>query len=172
MYKLFSILILILFNTIPITAQSTQNKIIDEEAIKTELAKIAIDNLRSWEPPFYEEKMLKPFFATKDLLVVIDGIPIRGFVVWKSIVYNSMKADRESNFKKYRHIIKDIRTSILTENSGVVTVMYGWDYITKEDRHYSVNAAVTLVFKLEKNEWKIIQFHCSHGKKKLISENN
>lgn len=143
----------------------------DDRTIKEKLEKIAVENLRSWEPPFHEEKMLEPFDRSDALSVVIDGFLIKGYKQWKKIVYESMKSDRDSKFKKYRHIIKEMRTSVLSQNSGAVTVIYTWDYITQDNMHYNNNAAVTLVFKLEGNEWKIIQFHVSHGKKELISEN-
>jgi len=141
-----------------------------EEEIKDTLEKIAVENLTSWEPPFYEEKLLKPFTHNDDFSVVIDGFPIKNYEIWKKVVYESMQEDREKKFKQYKHVIKDIRTSVLSKNSGVVTIIYTWDYVTKDDLHYNTNGAVTLTFKFKDDSWKIIHFHCSHGDEKLINE--
>ena len=172
MYKTFLITIL-LFICLCSDQYCQNNRVTaDEATIKERLETIAVENLKSWEPPFYEEEMLKPFVREKDLTVIIDGFPIKGFEQWKKIVYESMQEDRNQEFKKYQHIVKKIRTSILSANSGSVTVIYVGDHITKENIHYKTDAAVTLVFKRIKDLWKIIQFHCSHGRERIIAENN
>ena len=139
-----------------------------ENVIKETLEKMAIENLKSWEPPFHEDIFLKPFTKSEDLFVVLDGFSIKDYQKWKNVVIESMQADRDQKFKLYKHIVNDINAAVLTPSSGVVTIKYTWDYITKEDLHYNKDAVVTLVFKLEKENWEIIHFNVSHGKEKLI----
>ena len=139
-----------------------------ENAIKETLEKLAIENLKSWEPPFHEDIFLDPFTQSEDLFVVLDGFSIKDYQKWKNVVIESMQVDRNQNFKLYKHIVNDINTAVLSSNSGVVTIKYTWDYITKDDLHYNTDAVVTLVFKLEKENWEIIHFNVSHGKEKLI----
>ena len=81
-----------------------------------------------------------------------------------------MQEDRNRGFKKYKDLVKELRTSALSENSGSVTVIYVLDYITKENVHHKIDSAVTLVFKKINDQWKIIQFHCSHGRDRIVSE--
>ena len=139
-----------------------------ENAIKETLEKLAIENLKSWEPPFHEDIFLDPFTQSQDLFVVLDGFSIKDYQKWKNVVIESMQVDRNQNFKLYKHIVNDINTAVLSSNSGVVTIKYTWDYITKDDLHYNTDAVVTLVFKLEKENWEIIHFNVSHGKEKLV----
>jgi hypothetical protein len=139
-----------------------------ENAIKETLEKMAIENLKSWEPPFHEDIFLGPFTHSQDLFVVLDGFSIKDYQKWKNVVIESMQAERDQNFKLYKHIVNDINTAVLSSNSGVVTMKYTWDYITKDDLHYNTDAVVTLVFKLEKENWEIIHFNVSHGKEELI----
>ena len=149
----------------------TENKLSPdtENVIKETLEKIAIENLKSWEPPFHESIFLNPFTQSEDLLVVLDGFIIKDYQKWKNVVIESMQADRDLKFKMYKHIVNDINTAVLSSNSCVVTMKYTWDYITKEDVHYNTDAVVTLVFKLEKENWEIIHFNVSHGEKREIN---
>ena len=140
----------------------------NETAIQSELRNIAVENLRSWEPPFYEEKFLNDFSQSKDLLVVIDKFVIKGFEKWKNIAVESMQEEREQGYKMYKHNIDDINVSVLSKNSGVVTIIYTWDYITKKNLHFNVKATAVLVFKKVNENWKIINLIVSHGDKEQI----
>ena len=170
MYKTLFVTILLFISLFSKQYCQDDKKSFDQAKIKEKLEKIAVDNLKSWEPPFYEEEMLKPFAHEKDLSVIIDGFPIKGYEQWKKIVYESMQEDRNREFKKYQDVVKELQTSVMSENSGAVTVIYVWDYITKENVHHKIDSAVTLVFKKIKGQWKIIQFHCSHGRDRIVSE--
>ena len=139
-----------------------------ENKIKVTLEKLAIENLKSWEPPFHEEKFLNAFTHDDDLLVILDGFTITNYERWKNVVFESMQADRVQKYKMYRHIVNDIYTAVLSSNAGVVTMSYTWDYLINDDLHYNTEATATLVFKLEKENWKIIQFVVYHGKEILI----
>ena len=135
--------------------------------IKTTLENIALDNLKDWEPPFHEDKFLQDFTQSDDFKFTVDGYHINDFEKWKTIVYESMEFDRV-NHKHYKHSIKDIQTTVLSKHSGIVTVNYIWDYITNDDLHYNTPANVTSVFRLEDNDWKILNSHVSHGEKRLL----
>ena len=170
MYKTLLITILLLISFFPNQFCQDNKTSTGKDKIKKKLEKITIDNLKSWEPPFYEEEMLKPFAQDKDLSIIIDGFPIKGYEQWKKIVYESMQEDRSREFKKYQDVVKELRTSVLSKNSGSVTAIYVWDYVTKENVHHKIDSTVTLVFKKIKGQWKIIQFHCSHGRDRIVSE--
>lgn len=139
--------------------------------IKTSIEKIALDNLRYWEPPFYENKLLLAYTQRDDFKFTVDGYHINDFENWKDIVYESMEQDRK-NYKHYKHIIKDIYTNVNNENSGFVTLNYIWDYITNDDLHYNTHATVTALYRLEENGWKIVNSHVSHGQKRLVEIND
>ena len=135
--------------------------------IKTTIEKIALDNLKDWEPPFHEDKFLQDFTHSDDFKFTVDGFHINDFEKWKSIVYESMEFDRV-NHKHYKHKIKEIQTIVLSKNSGIVTINYIWDYITNDDLHYNTPATVTSVYRFENNGWKILNSHVSHGEKRLL----
>jgi hypothetical protein len=78
-----------------------------------------------------------------------------------------MEHDRK-NYKKYTHIIKDIRTVALSPTSGVVTIVYVWDYIENNDKHFNANGAITFVCRQEQDKWKIVHYHGSHDNETLI----
>ena len=137
--------------------------------IKTTLENRALENLKDWEPPFNEDKFLQDFTQSVDFKFTIDGYHINDFQKWKSIVYESMEFDRV-NHKHYKHSIKDIQTTVLSINSGIVTVNYIWDYITNDDLHYNVPATVTSVYRFEDKDWRIVNSHVSHGEKRLLED--
>ena len=143
---------------------SIQNK----EKISSQLKSIALENLKSWEPPFYENKFLNPFTQGDDLLIVIDGFTIKNYDKWKRIVFESMNEDRTKQFKLYKHIIDEINVAVLSASSGVVTTSYTWDYITKANLHYNVKANATLVFRKNDDRWEIVHFIVSHQNEKQI----
>jgi hypothetical protein len=79
-----------------------------------------------------------------------------------------MQAEREQEYKMYKHNIDYINIAVLSKTSGVVTLIYTWDYITKDDMHFKVNATATLVFRQVDENWKIVHFIVSHGEEKQI----
>lgn len=137
--------------------------------IKMTLENLALDNLKDWEPPYHEEAYLKDFTQTNDFRFTVDGFHVNDFEKWKAIVNESMEFDRQ-NYKQYQHDIEDIQTIVLDEKSGVVTVNYIWDYTTNDDLHYNTRATVTSVYRFEKDNWKIINSHVSHGEKRLLKQ--
>ena len=108
-------LVLILSTLLFFLSCYTEDKLLPEteNLIKETLEKIAIENLRSWEPPFHESIFLNPFTQSEDLLVVLDGFTIKDYQKWKNVVIESMQADRDQKFKSYKHIVNDIKTAVL-----------------------------------------------------------
>lgn len=164
----FIILTALLLSCNPDPKSLTDNQV---NEIKTSIEKIALDNLRYWEPPFYENKLLLAYTQRDDFKFTVDGYYINDFENWKAIVYESMEQDRK-NYKHYKHIIKDIYTNVINENSGFVTLNYIWDYITNDDLHYNTHATVTALYRLEENGWKIVNAHVSHGQKRIVEIND
>lgn len=140
----------------------------NKEKISSRLKTIALENLKNWEPPFYENKFLKTFTQSEDLLIVIDDFTIKNYDKWKSIVFESMNEDRNQQYKLYKHIIDEVNVAVLSTSSGVVTTAYTWEYITKENLHFNVKANATLVFREHEGHWEIVQFIVSHQKEKQI----
>lgn len=149
-----------------IFCSSTDNYVTiqNKENISSQLKTIALENLKSWEPPFYENEFLNPFTQSEDLLVVIDDFTIKNYDKWKSIVFEGMNEDRNQQFKLYKHIVDEVNVAVLSASSGVVTTAYTWDYITKENLHFNVKAKATLVFRENESDWEIVQFIVSHQK--------
>ncbi|MCF8364502.1 MAG: nuclear transport factor 2 family protein [Bacteroidales bacterium] len=139
-----------------------------QEQISDSLKTVAIHFLRSWEPPFNPDKAINLFTQSKDFHLVIDGFTTKTFEEWKDGVPNYM-ADDDSFFKSYKHEIKDIRTVVLSPESGVVTITYIWDNISsKDDTHKRVDGAITLTCRQEKDGWKIVHYHGSHGDERIV----
>ena len=164
--KLFFFLIL----SALISSCNLEERSISEDEIlkiKTSLENLALDNLKDWEPPFHEDEFLQDFTQSVDFKFTVDGYHINDFEKWRTIVYESMEFDRV-NHKHYKHIIKEIQTTVLSKNSGIVTLNYIWDYITNDDLHYNTPATVTSVYRFEDNNWKILNSHVSHGEKRLL----
>lgn len=140
---------------------------ITEKQMSESIEQVAIDFLHSWEPPFDAKKALSLFTKTKDFYLVIDGFVTGTYSEWADGVPNYM-ADDNYFFKSYKHEIGDIKTVLLSPTSGVVTITYVWDNISKEDLHKRVDGAITLVCRKEGNKWKIVHYHGSHGEEKII----
>lgn len=122
-----------------------------EKQVSDSLKNVAIDFLRSWEPPFNLEKALSLFTQSDDFYLVIDGFETGSYSEWAEGVPNYM-ADDNYFFKSYKHEIKDIRTVMLSPNSGVVTITYVWDNLSKDDIHKKVDGAITLACRIEDNQ--------------------
>ena len=165
-------LILFLVLSASLASCNTDKKSVTDKdilKIKMTLENLALDNLKYWEPPFNEDKFLQDFTQSIDFKFTVDGYHINDFEKWETIVYESMEFDRV-NHKQYKHRIKDIQTTVLSINSGIVTINYIWDYITNDDLHYKVPATVTSVYRFEDKDWKIINSHVSHGEKRLLDD--
>jgi len=134
----------------------------EKQIIKETLEKLAVENLKTWEPPFNEKKFLEFFTQRDDFSFAVDGFHVTNYEDWVGIVYESMDYDRK-NHKEYQDIIKNIETD------GFVTIDYVWDYTTNEDVHYNVKSIVTMLFRNEDNKWKIMNTHCSHGETQIVN---
>lgn len=138
-----------------------------EKQVSDSLKNLAVEFLRSWEPPFYPEKALSLFTKSEDFYLVIDGFETDSYAEWEAGVPNYM-ADDNYFFKSYKHEIKDINAVVFSPESGVVTITYVWDNISKEDIHKKVDGAITLACRKEGEGWKIVHYHGSHGDEKVI----
>lgn len=138
-----------------------------EAQISDSLRSVVLSFLKSWEPPFNPEKALSLFTQNDDFYLVIDGLEIESYKEWADGVPNFMSDDAYF-FKSYKHEIKNIETVTLSPNSGVVTITYVWDNISKDDIHRRTEGAATLTCRFEDNKWKIVHYHGSHGEEKII----
>lgn len=166
--------ILISFLTLSalLTSCSSDKKSISDKdilEIKMTLENLSLANMKYWEPPFPEDKFIQAFTQSDDFTYISDGHLFNDFEEWKTLVHEFMEEDRVSH-KHYTHIIKDIQTTVLSENSGIVTINYIGDFITNDDLHYNIPATVTSVYRFEDNDWKIINEHVSHRKKVLLEK--
>jgi len=163
-----SLALLSLFLLISCSSDNDVVSVQNNEKISSQLENIALENLKSWEPPFYENNFLNHFTQSDDLLIVIDDFTIKNYDKWKEIVIESMNEDRNQQFKMYKHIINEVNVAVLSASSGVVTTSYTWDYITNENLHFNVKANATLVFRKNNEHWEIVHFIVSHQKEKQI----
>ncbi len=165
----FSILILLCSCNQASHNEKAEVSIEQEEAIKNKLETIAKDFLKSWEPPFNPEGAVALFTQSEDFHLVIDGINIDTYSKWANGVPNFM-ADDNYFFKSYTHEIEHIETVVLSPKSGVVTIVYIWDSISKEGVHERTPGAATLTCREEGNDWKIVHYHGSHGDPEIVKE--
>ncbi len=162
------------FVLISIFALSCQNRnqdtiLSNETQISDSLRSVAISFLKSWEPPFNSERALSLFTQTDDFYLVIDGLEIDSYNEWADGVPNFM-SDDDYFFKSYKHEIKDIETVALSPYSGVVTITYIWDNISKDNVHRRTDGAATLTCRFEDKKWKIVHYHGSHGEEQIIGD--
>ncbi|MCF8235585.1 MAG: hypothetical protein K9H13_12930 [Bacteroidales bacterium] len=165
----FSILILLCSCNQPGPDEKAEFSIDQQEAIKNKLETIAKDFLKSWEPPFNPEAAVALFTQSDDFHLVIDGINIDTYSKWANGVPNFM-SDDDYFFKSYTHEIEYIETVVLSAKSGVVTMVYIWDSISKEGIHERTPGAVTLTCREEENDWKIVHYHGSHGDPEIVKK--
>ena len=162
---------IVLISIFALSCQSRNQDSIEsnETQISDSLRSVAIRFLKSWEPPFNPERALSLFTQTDDFYLVIDGIEIDSYNKWAEGVPDFM-ADDDYFFKSYTHEIKDMETVRLSPCSGVVTITYIWDNISKDDIHRRTDGAATLTCRFEDNTWKIVHYHGSHGEEQIIGD--
>lgn len=163
----FSILILLCSCNQPGHNEKAEVSIDQQEAIKNKLETLATDFLKSWEPPFNPEGAVTLFTQSDDFHLVIDGINIDTYSKWANGVPNFM-ADDNTFFKSYKHEIKELKTTVLSPESGVVTITYIWDNISKDDIHKRTDGSATFACRQEMSGWKIVQYHGSHGNEVIV----
>ena len=122
---------------------------------------MAMDFLKSWEPPFNPEGALSFFTQTEDFHLISDGHETSEYIDWASIVPKWMAHD-DYSYSSYTHEIKNIETVVLSPKSGVVTIVYIWDSISKDGVHERIHGAITLTCRDEDSGWKIVHYHGSH----------
>ena len=136
-------------------------------ALSDSLKNVALDFLKSWEPPFDSKMALDLFSNSSDFVLVIDGMYNNKYEDWASNIDNYMEHDR-IHYKLYKHIIKDVRTVLLSPTVGVVTIVYVWEYVQNDGKHYKADGAITFVCRIENEKWKIVHYHGSHDNEILI----
>ena len=147
--------------------QSSENSVKQyDSAVSDTLKNIAINYLKSWEPPFDPEGSLKPFSKTSDFVLISDAIYVPDYESWKEATFISMHHEHEEH-SSYKHDIEEIRCIILSENSGVISVVYTWNGTKKDGSQYFTKGAITMVFRKEDKNWKIVHYHGSHGDDQL-----
>jgi hypothetical protein len=138
------------------------------ESISSKLESIALDFLRSWEPPYDPDAALALFTQKEDFhLVISGGYTCDNYRDWIQAVHSSMHHEKEF-YNSYKHEVKYIETVVLSPQSGVVTIVYIWDSISKEDVHERTPGAISLTCRKENEEWKIVHYHGSHSESELI----
>ena len=99
--------------------------------------------LKSWEPPFDPDGAVALFTQGADFHLIIDGMEISNYEDWAKNVPNFMSDDNYF-FESYKHEIKNIETVVLSPKSGVVTIVYIWDSVSKQGIHERTPGAITL----------------------------
>ncbi|MCF8369611.1 MAG: nuclear transport factor 2 family protein [Bacteroidales bacterium] len=165
-YSLFTLILLCSCNHL---IPKDSPEVLEHDAIKKNLETIATEFLRSWEPPFNPEKALSLFTETEDFHLISDGHETSDYVDWAHLVPKWMAYD-EHAYSSYIHEIKNIETVVLSPKSGVVTIVYMWDSITKEGVHARIAGAITLTCRDEDGVWKIVHYHGSHYEPEPVEE--
>jgi hypothetical protein len=139
------------------------------ETSNSRLESIALDFLKSWEPPYDPDAALALFTQKEDFHLVIGGGYIcDNYMEWTEAVPNSMSHEEEF-YDSYKHEVKYIETVVLSPQPGVVTIVYIWDSISKEGVHERTPGAFTLICRKEKDDWKIVHYHGSHDEPEVFN---
>lgn len=72
-------------------------------------------------------------------------------------------------YHSYRHEVQYIKTVVLSPHSGVVTIVYIWDSISKDGVRERTPGAITLTCRKENEAWKIVHYHGSHAESEVIN---
>ena len=140
-----------------------------QESIKAKLEGIALDFLKSWEPPYDPDVALTLFTQREDFhLVIGGGYTCDNYVEWTEAVPRSMSHEQEF-YDSYTHEVKYVETVVLSPQSGVVTIVYIWDSVSKEGIHERTPGAITLTCRKENGVWKIVHYHGSHDEPEVIN---
>ena len=138
------------------------------ESITSKLESIALDFLKSWEPPYDPDAALALFTQKEDFhLVIGGGYTCDNYMEWTEAVPRSMFHEQEF-YDSYKHEIKYIETVVLSPTSGVVTIVYIWDSVSKEGVHERTPGAATMLCIKENVDWKIVHYHGSHGEAEVV----
>lgn len=138
------------------------------QSISSELEDIALGFLKSWEPPYDPDAALVLFTQQEDFHVVIGGgYTCDNYIDWTEAVPRSMYHEVQF-YNSYKHEVKYIRTVVLSPKSGVVTIVYIWDSISKEGAHERTPGAITMACRKENEAWKIVHYHGSHDEPEVI----
>ena len=139
-----------------------------QESITAKLEGIALDFLRSWEPPYDPDAALALFTQREDFhLVIGGGYTCDNYMEWTKAVPSSMSHEEEF-YDSYKHEVKYIETVVLSPQSGVATIVYIWDSISKEGVHERTPGAITITCRKENEAWKIVHYHGSHDEPEII----
>ena len=125
--------------------------------------------LKSWEPPFDPDGAVALFTQGADFHLIIDGMEISNYEDWAKNVPNFMSDDNYF-FESYKHEINNIETVVLSPKSGVVTIVYIWDSVSKQGIHERTPGAITLTCREEENVWRIVHYHGSHDEPEVVKE--
>lgn len=140
-----------------------------QDSISSKLEGIALDFLKSWEPPYDPDAALALFTQKEDFHVVIGGsYTCDSYAEWTEAVPRSMYHEQEF-YSSYSHDVKYIETVVLSPESGVVTIVYIWDSISKEGVHERTPGAFTITCRKENEAWKIVHYHGSHDEPEVIN---
>ena len=140
-----------------------------QESITSKLESIALTFLKSWEPPYDPDAALALFTQREDFhLVISGGYTADNYMEWTEAVPRSMAHEVEF-YNSYKHEVKYIETVVLSPQSGVVTIVYIWDSISKEGVHERTPGAITLTCRKENEVWKIVHYHGSHDDPEIIN---
>lgn len=140
-----------------------------QDSISSILEGIALDFLKSWEPPYDPDAALTLFTQKEDFhLVIGGGYTCDNYLEWTEAVPRSMAHEVEF-YNSYKHEVKYIETVVLSPQSGVVTLVYIWDSISKDGVHERTPGAITLTCRKENGAWKIVHYHGSHDDPEVIN---
>jgi hypothetical protein len=140
-----------------------------QELIKSKLEGIALDFLKSWEPPYDPDAALELFTQKEDFHVVIGGgYTCDNYLDWTEAVPRSMYHE-EQFYDSYTHEIRYMETVVLSPKAGVVTIVYIWDSISKEGLHERTPGSFTITCRKEIDGWKIVHYHGSHDDPEVIN---
>jgi hypothetical protein len=140
-----------------------------QESITMKLESIAQEFLKSWEPPYDPDAALALFTQKEDFhLVIGGGYTCDNYMDWTEAVPSSMSHEKEY-YDSYKHEVRYIESVVLSRQSGVVTIVYIWDSISKEGIHERTPGAITLACRKEKDDWKIVHYHGSHDDPEIIN---
>jgi len=140
-----------------------------QDSITIKLESIALNFLKSWEPPYDPDAALSLFTQREDFhLVISAGYTCDNYMEWIDAVHSSMHHEKEF-YNSYKHEVKYIETVVLSPKSGVVTIVYIWDSISKDDVHERTPGAITLTCRKENEAWKIVHYHGSHAESEVIN---
>jgi ketosteroid isomerase-like protein len=131
------------------------------------LSSLVDEYMAAWEPQRISEKGMQEiseriFDHGSDFAMVVDATYYPSWAV-RSPKIPTLVAQTKAEEKEGTHRTIEDRILPLGRDAAALTRVYRYTFTDQAGKHGHQDSAVTLVFRRSGRDWKIVQYHGSHG---------